>query len=324
MSNFMEKDARIYVAGHRGLAGSAILRNLQTAGYSNLIVATHRELDLTDRNATFEFLQRNRPDFVFMAAAKVGGILANHRAPADFIAENLAIELNTIVGAKDAGVKRLLFLGSSCIYPKSAPQPMREEYLLASHLEETNRAYAVAKIAGIELCRSFNRQYGTRFLSVMPTNLYGNEDNFELETSHVLPALLRKMHDAKVQGLAEIHAWGTGRPRREFLHSDDMAEGCVFLMNLPDEQYSRLLDANGIVNLGTGIDIEIRELAELIRHVVGYTGAITWDASIPDGTERKLLDISRMAALGWSPKISLREGICSVYAHFEKGARQWA
>ncbi len=304
----MTPDSRVYVAGHRGLVGSALVRRLEQDGFDRLLLRTRRELDLADQQAVRRFFEQERPEYVFLAAARVGGILANSTCPADFIRDNLAIELNVIDAAYRAGVRRLLFLGSSCIYPKYAPQPMKEEHLLTGPLEPTNEPYAVAKIAGVKLCEAFNRQYGTRFLSVMPTNLYGPGDNFDLETSHVLPALIRKFHEAKASGAPQVVVWGTGTPRRELLHVDDLADACVFLMRRSDDVE--------IVNIGVGEDLSIRELAELVREVVGYRGEIVFDPAKPDGTPRKLLDVSRLAALGWKPRIPLREGIAGTYRWF--------
>ncbi len=311
----MEKSSRIYVAGHRGLVGSAIRRTLERAGYANLLLRTRAELDLRDPEAVREFFLKERPEYVFMAAAKVGGILANNTAPADFIRENLQIQINIIESAYAAGVDRLLFLGSSCIYPKLAPQPIREEYLLTGPLEPTNRPYALAKIAGVEMCWSYNRQYGTRYLAAMPTNLYGPGDNFDLKNSHVLPALIRKVARAKQTGEHKLEIWGTGTPKREFLYSDDMAEACVFLLNLPEEAYNTLLagDEAPLINIGTGEDLTIRELAELVSKVLGFRGEFVFDASRPDGTPRKLLDVSRIHALGWKAKTSLEDGIARTY-----------
>lgn len=307
----MNKDSRIYVAGHRGLVGSAILRGLERRGYSSLVVRTHAELDLTDRPAVRDFFRRERPEYVVLAAARVGGILANDTYPADFIRENLEIQTNVIDACYQNRVARLLFLGSSCIYPKLAPQPLKEEYLLTGPLEPTNRAYAVAKIAGIEMCWSYNRQHGTRYLAAMPTNLYGPEDNFDLLTSHALPALMRKAIEAKAAGRRSLTVWGTGTPRREFLYSDDLADGCIHLLSLPDPIYDGLLNADRppLVNIGTGEDLTIRELAELICHVLDFKCELVFDASKQDGTPRKLLDVSRIRALGWKPKINLEEGI---------------
>lgn len=311
----MRTQDRIFVAGHRGLVGSAIVRRLQSEGYTNLLLRTRSELDLTDGRAVREFFEAERPDYVFLAAARVGGIMANDTYPADFIRDNLAIALNVIDAAWRVRVEKLLFLGSSCIYPKFAPQPMREEHLLTGVLEPTNEPYAVAKIAGIKLCQSYNRQYGTRFISAMPTNLYGPGDNFDLQTSHVLPALIRKFHEAKESGAPAVTIWGTGSPRREFLHVDDLAEACLFLM--------RNYDDGEIVNVGVGEDLTIRELAELVQEVVGYSGEIVFDVGKPDGTPRKLLDTGRINALGWRPRISLRDGIAETYRWYlaEEGVR---
>ena len=309
---------RIYVAGHSGLAGSALARALRAAGFRNLLLRSHAELELRDARAVADFFARERPEYVVVAAAKVGGILANDRFPAEFIRDNLAIELNVVCEAARAGVKRLLLLGSSCIYPRDCPQPMKEEHLLTGPLEATNRAYAVAKIAGIELCWSYNRQHGTRFLAAMPTNLFGPGDHYDLETSHVLPALIRKVHEAKARGERTVTAWGSGRPRREFLYSDDMAEACVFLMRLPEAAFARLA-APGVVpliNVGAGKDLSIAELAALVGEALGYEGGFIYDASKPDGTPRKLLDTSRLAALGWQARIGLREGIALAYRDF--------
>jgi GDP-L-fucose synthase len=314
----MQRGAKIYVAGHTGLAGSAILRALERAGHSNLVLRRHAELELIDARAVAAFFQSERPEYVFLAAAKVGGILANDSYPADFIRENLAVQLNVIHEAWRAGVKRLLFLGSSCIYPRDSPQPIKEEYLLSGLLEPTNRAYALAKIAGVELCWSYNRQHGTRFLAAMPTNLYGPGDRYDLETSHVLPALLRKVHEAKQRGERQVTLWGSGRPRREFLLSDDMAEACVFLMRLPDAEFGKLVApaAAPLINIGAGTDQSIAELAALVAEVLGYRGEFVYDASKPDGTPRKLLDSSRLMALGWKPRVGLREGVAVAYQDF--------
>jgi GDP-L-fucose synthase len=308
----------VYVAGHTGLAGSALVRAIERAGCKRIVARRHAELDLTDPAATRRFFEREQPEFVFVAAARAGGIFANDSYPAEFIQQNLAIELNVIHEAWRAGAKRLLFLSSSCIYPRECPQPMKEEYLLTGPLEPTNRAYAVAKIAGVELCRSYNRQYGTRFLAAMPTNLYGPGDNYDLTTSHVLPALIRKVHEAKARGATEVVLWGSGKPRREFLYSDDMAEACVFLMQLPDAQFDRLVapDSVPLVNVGAGEDLTILELAQLVAEVVGYRGRFVHDTSKPDGMPRKLLDVSRLAALGWRARIGLREGIGLAYRDF--------
>lgn len=296
---------KIYVAGHRGLVGSALVRRLRAGGYQNLVTRDHRELDLTSQPAVRDFFQKERPDYVFLAAAKVGGILANSTYPADFIRVNLQIQNNAIHESYCAGVKRLLFLGSSCIYPKLAPQPLKEEYLLTGPLESTNRPYAIAKIAGIEMCWSYNRQYGTRFLAAMPTNLFGPGDQYDLQDSHVLPALVRKIHEAKIAGAKEVAIWGTGTPRREFLHSDEAADACVFLLNLQDSQLDEILaskEISPIVNIGCGEDLTIRELAELIAKIAGFNGRLVFDTSKPDGTPQKLLDISQLSALGWRPR----------------------
>jgi GDP-L-fucose synthase len=314
----VEKSEKIYVAGHRGLAGSAIVRRLRAAGFQNLALRTHAELELTDATAVRRFFEAECPQHVVLAAAKVGGILANDTLPADFIRENLAIQTNVIHEAWRAGVKRLLFLGSSCIYPRDCPQPMKEEYLLTGPLEPTNRAYAIAKIAGIEMCWSYNRQHGAGFLAVMPTNLFGPGDNYDLQSSHVLPALIRKAHEGKQRGDARLPVWGTGNPRREFLYSDDMAEACVFLLTLPQARYAELVAPRSLplVNIGAGKDLSIRELAGLVCEVVGFRGKLEFDPSKPDGTPRKLLDVSRLAALGWTPRTGLREGIALAYRDF--------
>jgi len=304
----MDKSGKIYVAGHRGLVGSAIVRKLKEKGYNNIVVRDHKDLDLRDQYKTREFFELERPDYVFLAAAKVGGIYANATYPADFIYDNLAIEVNVIKAAYDFGVKKLLFLGSSCIYPKFAPQPIKEEYLLSGYLEPTNEAYAIAKIAGLKMCQYFNQQYGTNYISVMPTNLYGPNDNFDLESSHVLPALIRKFHEAKVNNKPYVEVWGTGSPRREFLYVDDLADACVFLM----EEYN----GNDVINIGTGEDITIKELAELIKKIVDYNGEIKFDTTKPDGTPRKLLDVSKLRKLGWKHKVSLEEGIYRTYKWF--------
>ena len=297
----MDKNAKIYVAGHRGLVGSAILRLLQEKGYTNTISRSHHELDLTDQRAVKDFLETERPEFVFLAAAKVGGIHANNTYPAEFIYENLTIQNNVIHSSHSIGVKKLCFLGSSCIYPKLSPQPMKEEYLLDGKLEPTNEPYAIAKIAGIEMAKSYNRQYGTNYISVMPTNLYGPNDNFDLQNSHVLPALIRKFVEAKEKDLQSVVLWGTGKPRREFLYVDDMADACIFLMNT--------YDGSEFVNIGTGKDITILEVAELIKEIVGFGGALEFDPSKPDGTPQKLLDVSKINGLGWKAKTPLREGL---------------
>jgi GDP-L-fucose synthase len=311
----MEKSSRIFVAGHRGLAGSAIQRGLEQRGYTNLVLRSHAELDLTDRDAVRIFFDQERPDYVFLAAAKVGGILANDTYPADFIRENLEIQANVIDSSYRSGVKRLLFLGSSCIYPKLAPQPLKEEYLLTGPLESTNRAYALAKIAGIEMCWSYNRQYGTRYLAAMPTNLYGPGDNYDLHASHVLPALMRKVVDAKRAGERKLVVWGSGKPLREFLYSDDLAEACIYLMSLPESTFDQLLNVDGppLINIGTGEDLTIRNLAELIARVLELDCEIVFDPSRQDGTPRKLLDVSRINSLGWKAKTSLEKGIRLTY-----------
>lgn len=301
----MNKDSKIYVAGHRGLVGSAIVRNLEERGYTNIIYRTHKELDLTRQIEVEKFFEEERPEYVFLAAAKVGGIHANNTRPAEFIYDNLMIESNIIHSSYKYGVKKLLFLGSSCIYPKFANQPIKEEYLLTGELEPTNEAYAIAKITGIELCKFYRRQYGCDFISAMPTNLYGINDNFDLETSHVLPALIRKFHEAKINNQEEVVMWGTGKPLREFMYVDDLADALVHLMlNYSDEIH---------VNLGTGKDLSIGELAQIVKEVVGYEGKIVNDLTKPDGTPRKLLDVSRLEVTGWKYKIELREGIEKVY-----------
>lgn len=319
MNSFMEKDAAVYVAGHCGLAGSAIVRSLAANGYTNILRRTHRELDLLDEAAVDLFFKQTRPNFVFFAAAKVGGILANSMFPAEFIAQNLRMQCNVIEAARKAQVKRLLFLGSSCIYPRMAPQPISEEYLLTGPLEITNRPYAVAKIAGIEMCWAFNRQYHTYFLSGMPTNLFGIGDNYDLQNSHVLPALIRKVHEAKIRGDRSVVIWGSGTPLREFLYVDDMADACIHLLNLPAEQYDPLVrneEHPPVINIGTGSEISIRGLAELICEVLQYDGELVFDRSKPDGTPRKLMNSGRLFSLGWSPKISLRKGIADAYRDF--------
>lgn len=318
----MEHSSKIYVAGHRGLVGSAIVRNLRAAGYVNLLTRTHDELDLTSQHAVEAFFANENPEHVFLAAAKVGGILANNEYPAEFIRDNLLIQSNIIHAAYKHGVKRLLFLGSSCIYPKFAPQPMKEEHLLTGLLEPTNRPYALAKIAGIEQCWSYNRQYKTQYLAVMPTNLYGPGDNYHPQNSHVIPALIRKFHEAKLANHPSVTVWGTGTPRREFMYSEDMADACVYLMNLPDAQFVPLLgqDRNDglapLVNIGVGEDLSIAELAALVSEVVGYPGERVFDVSKPDGTPRKLMDVSRLYGLGWSAHTDLREGLKRAYADF--------
>ncbi|SLN48401.1 GDP-L-fucose synthase [Pseudoruegeria aquimaris] len=308
---------RIFVAGHRGMVGGAILRQLEQAGAHEVITAGRERLDLRDQAAVHAFLKAEKPDAVVLAAAKVGGILANNSYPADFIGENLSIQLNVIQGAFAAGVEKLLFLGSSCIYPKMAEQPMREDALLTGPLEPTNEPYAIAKIAGIKLCESYNRQHGTDYRSVMPTNLYGPGDNFHPEHSHVMPALIRRFHEAKRDGLSEVVIWGTGTPRREFLHVDDMAEASLFVMDLAPEVYAANTEPMlSHINVGTGTDVSIRELAGMVAEVVGFEGAITCDTSKPDGTPRKLMDVSRLAAMGWRARIGLEEGLRETYAWF--------
>lgn len=306
----MQSEGSIFIAGHSGLAGSAILRALQSRGYSRLIVRKHQELELTDARAVKDFFQQERPESVFLAAAKVGGIQANNTLPAEFLRENLLIQTHVLHEAWQAGVKKLLFLGSSCIYPKLAPQPIPESALLTGELEPTNDAYALAKIAGIQLCKAYRKQYGANFIAVMPTNLYGPHDNFHPEHSHVLPALLRRFHEAQRDGLQEVTVWGSGTPKREFLHSDDLANACLFLM----EHY----ESPEIINIGWGQDCTIRELAEMIAKTVGYTGTLKWDDSRPDGTPRKVLDNRKLTALGWEPKISLQEGLRLTYQWYLK------
>ncbi len=306
---------KVYVAGHTGLVGSAIVRRLKAAGFSNLVLRSFEELDLRDGAATDRFFQEERPDFVVLAAAKVGGIMANATYPVDFLAQNLSIELNVILSSFAAGVKRLLFLGSSCIYPKLAPQPLREEYLLTGPLEPTNEWYAIAKIAGIKLCQAYSAQYEADFFSAMPTNVYGPGDNFDLKTSHVLPALLRKFHEAKLSGEEQVTVWGSGEPLREFIHSDDLADGLVFLLQQPRERVQQAAP-DGIFNIGVGTDLSIGDLARLIKEVAGFEGEIVFDPSKPDGTPRKLMDVSRMSALGWTAPTSLREGVARVYQDY--------
>ncbi|MBI5910021.1 MAG: GDP-L-fucose synthase [Betaproteobacteria bacterium] len=314
----MDKKAKIYVAGHRGLAGSALVRQLRHKGYGNLLLRTHAELELADQAAVRDLFERERPDCVFLAAAKVGGIIANSSYPAEFVHSNLAVQTNVIHESWRVGVKRLLFLGSSCIYPRDCPQPIKEEYLLTGPLEASNRPYAIAKIAGIEMCWSYNRQYGTRFLAAMPTNLYGPGDSYDLNNSHVLPALIRKMHEAMKSGLAEVLVWGTGTPMREFLYSEDMAEACVHLLELPTETSGGLLSDAGppLVNIGYGEDLSIAELARTVARVVGFRGSLRFDTSKPDGTPRKLLDSGRINALGWRPRTRVDAGIAAAYQDF--------
>lgn len=308
MSNW-NPNAKVFIAGHRGMVGSAIKRELENQKFSNIICKSRDELDLLNQNSVAEFFENERPEFVIIGAAKVGGILANDQHPAEFLHQNLVIETNLIHSAHVNGVKKLLFLGSSCIYPKLAPQPLKEEHLLTGPLEPTNEWYAIAKIAGIKLCQAYRRQYGSNFISAMPTNLYGPNDNYDLKSSHVLPALIRKFHEAKTSDAPTVMCWGTGSPMREFLHADDLAQACVFLM----ENYS----AEEFINVGFGSDISIRDLSELVKKVTRYTGEIVWDTSKPDGTPRKLMDSSRILSLGWKPKINLEEGIWSAYQDFQ-------
>ena len=304
----MDKNAKIYIAGHRGMVGSAIVRRLQSGGYTNLLTRTRQQLDLLDQQSVRDFLKVEKPDYIFLAAAKVGGIHANNTYRTDFIYQNLEIQNNIIYGALEAGIKDLCFLGSSCIYPSNCPQPIKEDYLLTGPLEPTNEPYAIAKIAGIKLCESCNRQHGTRYVSVMPTNLYGPNDNYDLANSHVLPATIRKSHEAKLRGEPECIVWGTGNPRREFLYVDDMADACVFLMEHGIH--------SGLYNVGTGTDVTIRELAEIVMNVVGFHGKMTFDTTKPDGTLRKLLDVSRMESLGWTHKVDLKAGVQLTYEAF--------
>lgn len=318
----MNSNDKIYIAGHRGLVGTALLRTLRDKGYTNFVTRTHTELDLSNQAAVESFFAVEKPDYVFLAAARVGGIHANNTYPAEFIRDNLAIQTNIIHAAYRNNVKRLLFLGSSCIYPKLAPQPMKEEHLLTSELEPTNRPYALAKIAGIEMCWAYNRQYKTQFLAVMPTNLYGPSDNYHPENSHVIPALIRRFHEAKLASAPSVTVWGTGTPRREFLYSEDMADACVYLMRLPDAQFVPLLGYNRndglapLVNIGVGEDMTIRELAETVKSVIGYSGEIAFDATKPDGTPRKLMDVGRLNGMGWRAKTPFALGIKQAYADF--------
>ena len=323
----MEKTAKIYVAGHRGMVGSAIVRNLLAKGYNNIVTRTHQELDLINQAAVDCFFEQEKPDYVFLAAAKVGGIIANNTYPAQFIRENLVIQTNIIHAAYENNVKRLMFLGSSCIYPRLAPQPMSEECLLTGPLEPTNRPYALAKIAGIEMCWSYNRQYGTKYLAVMPTNLYGPGDNYHPENSHVIPALIRKFHEAKKANAKEVVVWGTGTPKREFLYSEDMADACVCLMNLLDEKYDSLLGSDEstshefgppLINIGVGSDLTIKALAGTVRDVIGYQGNISFDTSIPDGTPRKLMDVTKLQGIGWQAPTELRQGLVWAYEDFKR------
>ena len=323
----MNPEAKIYVAGHRGLVGSALMTSLVDQGYTNLVTRSHAELDLVCQQDVSDFFAQEKPDYVFLAAAKVGGIHANNEYPGEFIYQNLCIQNNVIHAAWENKVDRLLFLGSSCIYPKEAPQPLKEEYLLTGPLEPTNRSYALAKIAGIELCWSYNRQYGARFLAAMPTNLYGPGDSYHPENSHVIPGLLRKFHEAKQNGSASVSVWGSGRPRREFMYSDDMAEACVYLMNLEDEKFAGLLGSGKdaldvfeppLVNIGIGVDLTIQQLAEQIKDVVGYRGEIEFDPSKPDGTPRKLLDVSLINSLGWRASTDISLGLAKAYQDFQQ------
>lgn len=323
----MDTNAKIYVAGHRGMVGSAIVRNLLAKGYTNIITRTHQELDLINQAAVDRFFAQESPDYVFLAAAKVGGIIANNTYPAQFIRENLAIQTNIIHAAYVNDAKRLMFLGSSCIYPRLAPQPMSEECLLTGPLEPTNRPYALAKIAGIEMCWSYNRQYGTKYLAIMPTNLYGPGDNYHPENSHVIPALIRKFHEAKVANAKEVVVWGTGTPKREFLYSEDMADACVFLSNLPDDKYESLLGSDEsksgkfeppLVNIGVGEDVTIKELAETVKQVVGFAGDIVFDTSKPDGTPRKLMDVSLLNRVGWHAQTKFTEGLANAYEEYRR------
>jgi GDP-L-fucose synthase len=317
----MRPDSKIYVAGHRGLAGSAVVRRLKARGYRNIVTQPHAELDLVDQAAVRQFFRREKPEIVFLAAGKVGGILANSTYPAEFVYQNLAIEANVIDEAYRAGAERLLFLGSSCIYPRDCPQPIKEDYLLTGPLEASNRPYAIAKIAGIELCWSYNRQYGTRYLCAMPTNLYGPGDYYDLEKSHVLPALIRKFHESKARGAKTVTVWGTGTPRREFLFSDDMADACIHLLELPRERLDQALGSARppLVNVGCGEDDTIAELAGAVRDAVGAQAEIVYDRSKPDGTPRKLLDIGLIRSLGWQPRVSLEQGLALAYADFLAG-----
>jgi len=322
----MDKNAKIYVAGHRGLVGSALIRQLQKQGYTNLLTRTHAELDLTKQNDVEIFFNEQKPEYVFLAAAKVGGIHANNTYPAEFIHDNLAIQANVIHQSYLNKVKRLLFLGSSCIYPKNCPQPIKEEYLLTSELEPTNKPYALAKIAGIEMCWSYNRQYGTQYLAVMPTNLYGPGDNYHPKNSHVIPALIRKLHEAKVNGEKTVTVWGTGKPKREFLYSDDMASACLFVINLPEQSFKPLLGADRadglapVLNLGCNSDLTIVELVGLVKEVVGFKGSLHFDSNMPDGTMRKLMDSGRLNSAGWSATTELKEGLGIAYSDFLKKA----
>ncbi len=313
MTSAIAKDAKIFVAGHRGMVGSAIVRNLQAKGYTNVLTQTRQELDLLDQKAVLTYLKTEQPEYTFIVAAKVGGIQANNVYRADFIYQNLMIEANLINGAHEANIQRLCFLGSSCIYPRDCPQPIKEEYLLTGPLEQTNEPYAIAKIAGIKLCESYNRQYHRQYISAMPTNLYGPNDNYDLNNSHVLPALIRKAHEAKLNNEPTLTVWGTGTPRREFLYVDDLAEACVFLMETGYD--------GPLLNVGTGEDVTIKELAKTVKEIVGFQGELVFDTSKPDGTPRKLMDVSRLKALGWKPKVALGDGIGLAYIDFQRKAK---
>lgn len=315
----MQKNDKIYVAGHTGLVGSALIRALTQQGYSHILTRTHQQLDLTEQLAVRQFFQEHQPDYVFLAAAKVGGIWANQQYPGDFIQDNLQIQTNVIVAAKENKVKRLLFFGSSCIYPRSCPQPIKEEYLLTGSLEPTNRSYAVAKIAGLEMCSAFNRQQGTHYLAVMPTNLYGPQDNYDLITSHVIPALIHKIHQAKLAHQPAVTVWGTGQARREFLYSDDLADASLFLMNLNEQHFASLIAAPfSIINVGCGQDLTIAQLAHLIAQTIGYSGQIIYDQTKPDGTAQKVLCVDRLNQLGWHPKTNLAQGLALAYQAFQE------
>jgi GDP-L-fucose synthase len=313
----MDYTSKIYIAGHRGLVGSALVRKLKADGYSNLILRTHAELDLLNQQSVADFFKKEKPEYVFLAAARVGGILANNTYIGQFIYENLQIQNNIIHQSYLNGVKKLLFLGSSCIYPKDCPQPMKEKYLLSGYLEPTNEPYAIAKIAGIKMCQNYNRQYGTNFIAIMPTNLYGPNDNFDLEKSHVLPALIRKFHEAKISGAKEVFVWGTGKPRRELMHVDDMVDGCLFLMNNFNPTKEQNERGEIFLNLGVSFDLTIKELAELVKKIVGFLGKIVYDKTKPDGVKQKLLDVGRIRKMGWKSKISLEEGTIDVYKWYK-------
>ena len=315
---YFDQSTKIYVAGHRGLVGSAICRELNKQGYQNIITKTHQELDLQDGHKTEEFICDTKPDIVFLAAAKVGGIQANNIFPVDFLANNLEIQSNVIKSSYKANVKRLLFLGSSCIYPKNCPQPIKEEYLLTSELEPTNRPYAIAKIAGVEMCWAYNRQFNTNYLAAMPTNLYGPHDNYDLETSHVLPALIRKIHEAKIKNLPTVEIWGSGNPKREFLYSDDLASSLIHLMNLEEGSYKAITNPNNVplINIGTGSDVSISDLAKLIKDIVRFEGDFVFNKSMPDGTPQKLLDVDKLSNLGWSYQTNLKNGLQKTYQWF--------